>query len=359
MKYLIYCGPGIGDWILILPMARRIKESDKNAFIMAMVRSDSKRIALTKELLKLQSYIDDVDYYSSNDIKHDLKFLVKMGIKKYDYGFVLQYTDSKSTSEWPGKIVNMAAKKSCGIKLSYKPKVKYDYEIFREDGIRIVDYPMIMLDKVGIGKKADYTQDELLNKELLLKVAEKLDIPSNDGKPIALVLGTAPVSGIIDGVRYSNQAKNWPYENWLSLAAKFVERGYKVLLLGGKKELQELEEVCDLSKLPSNIINLAGKCNITESMAAILKTQITIGADTGLMHCAGALGVYALTLFGCTDYREYLAYGKHSYYIKADCKCAPCFGTDKSLRCSTYKCMKELEVEKVFDYAMSLLSFRN
>lgn len=359
MRYLIYCGPGIGDWILILPMAKRIKESDKNAFIMVMVRSDSKRIALTKELLKLQSYIDDVDYYSSNDIKHDLKFLVKIGIKKYDYGFVLQYTDSKSTSEWPSKIVNIAAKTTCGIKLSYKPKVKYDYEIVREDGIRIVDYPMIMLDKVGIGKKADYTQDELLNKELLLKVAEKLDIPSNKGNLVALVLGTAPVSGVIDGVKFSNSTKKWPYENWLCLATKFEKIGYKVLLLGGKKELQELERVCDLSKLPSNIINLAGKCSITESMAVLLKTQITIGADTGLMHCAGALGVTALTLFGCTDYREYLAYGKHSYYMKADCKCAPCFGTDKSLMCSTYKCMKELTVEKVFDFAMSLLSSRN
>lgn len=359
MKYLIYCGPGIGDWILILPMARRIKESDKDAFIMTMVRSDSNRIGLTKELQKLQSYIDEVDYYSANDIKHDFGFLVKIGIKKYDYGFVLQYTDSKFTSEWPGIIVNIAAKKTCGIKLSYKPNVKYDYEIVREEGIRIVDYSMRMLDKVGIGQKADYTQEEFLNKELLIKGVEKLDIPFNEGKLVALVLGTAPVSGVIDGVRYSNPAKNWPYENWLSLAAKFEESGYKVLLLGGKKELQEMEEVCDLSKLPSNIMNLVGKSSIVESMGVILNSKITIGADTGLMHCAGALGVTALTLFGCTDYREYLAYGKHSYYIKADCECAPCFGNDQSLKCNTYECMKKVQVDKVFDYALSLISARN
>ena len=33
MKYLIYTGPGIGDLMMQLPVARRLRENDKNAKI--------------------------------------------------------------------------------------------------------------------------------------------------------------------------------------------------------------------------------------------------------------------------------------------------------------------------------------
>lgn len=355
MKYLIYCGPGIGDWIMILPMARRIKKADKKAYITAVMTSNSERFGLTKELQGLQTDIDEAVYYSAKEKLHLLRFFFQVGVKKYDYGFVLQYTDSIYTSEWPNRIINIAAKKTCGIKLSNKPNIKYDYEIIRESGIRITDYTMRMLDEVGIGQHEDYTKENYFNKELINSAKDSLSLPISHKGLIALVLGTAPVGGIIDGIRHSNPSKNWPYENWISLALLFENSGYNVVLLGGKKEAVELQQNVHISQINNRIINVSGKCSIVESLAIILNSEITIGADTGLMHCAGALGVTTLTLFGCTDYREYLPYGKNSHYIKAQCKYAPCFGTDRALKCNTYECMKNIEVKKVFDYSTALI----
>ena len=94
MNYLIYCGPGIGDFILILPMAYAIRKNDPEAHICAIMTSDRNRIEITRQLMDFQTAIDHLDYYSAHEYKHMLSFLSHLGFHKYDYGFVLQYTDN-------------------------------------------------------------------------------------------------------------------------------------------------------------------------------------------------------------------------------------------------------------------------
>ncbi len=83
--------------------------------------------------------------------------------------------------------------------------------------------------------------------------------------------------------------------------------------------------------------------------------RLVVGADTGLMHCAGALGKPSLTLFGCTDPKEYLPFGKNSKYICANAECSPCFGTLNSVRCEHKKCMQLISVEEVYTRIIDML----
>lgn len=347
MKYIIYCGPGIGDFILILPMAREIKREDKNAYIMVIMTSDSKKIQINRTLLKVQNYIDEIDYYSIREPLQCLKFIKNIGRKKYDLGFVLQYTDNKATSKWPCKIIRMAAKKTCGIKLN-NMHVKYDFEISRENGIRIADYPKMMLQKMEIAKCRNYGEIQgVINRENLIKEAGEVQLELSGRKVISLVVGTAPVSGLLDKKRVSNLTKNWEYKSWIELGKKLAGVGYDVLLLGGKKEEEELKRSILLTE-EDNIKNLTGRYNIVQSIVVLMMSDIVVGADTGLMHCAGALDVPTLSLFGCTDYQEYLPMGSKAYYITSEQKCSPCFGTERALICKDITCMKNIQVNNVY-----------
>ena len=121
---------------------------------------------------------------------------------------------------------------------------------------------------------------------------------------------------------------------------------FNVILLGGPKEKQELQKK-GIVFSQENINNLVGKYAIKQSIAALCLADIVVGADTGLMHCAGALDKPTITLFGCTDYKEYLPYGRKSEYIASSVDCSPCFGSIKAVTCEDKKCMRAITVDMV------------
>ena len=351
MNYLIYCGPGIGDFILILPMAKCIRANDPNCNIKVITTSSKDRMVISKKLFELQDAIDEIDYYSGGEKFHSLQFLLKNGYKKYDYGFVLQYTDNENTSEFPNKLVSIASKITCGIRMKSKPHVKYDYYIEPEDGKRIADKPLLMLKAIGF-PTLKYL-GTLLNLSKIEKHLPPIDIDKNK-KIVSLCVGTAPVSIKKNGVFLFNDSKNWDYHNWIQLSRLLVDDGFCVFLLGGKKEQDDMMPMLT-EKIGDCIYNFLGTCSIIQSLSLLNISSIVVGADTGLMHCSGALNKPSLTLFGCTDYNEYLPFGEKSEYITAGIPCSPCFGTDLSVMCKEKKCMNNISVEKVYRRIKSII----
>lgn len=352
MKYLIYCGPGIGDLILVLPMAKSIRDYDPNAYIKIITTSNKNRIKNNLILFKLQCIINDYDYYSSHELLHNIAFLMRNGIKKFDYGFVLQYTDNNYTSIFPSIFINLSSRTTCGIRITSNRNIKYNKYIDREKGKRIIDYSISMLEAFGISKSKDINNILDINKIN----SYQFNIPYNHTKrTITLCIGTASVSMKINGNLITNDTKNWDYINWLHLAFK-LSKDYNVFLLGGKKEAKELENIKEFQLLPPPIFNFIGKTSLGESLYILQQSNLVVGADTGLMHCAGALGKTSLTLFGCTDYHEYLPMGSQSQYITANEICSPCFGTKMSVLCKHKNCMKHLTVEMVYNRINHMLN---
>lgn len=351
MRYLIYCGPGIGDFIIALPMAAAIKKYDQNSYIKMITTSSKSRIKLSKSLLNLQNYVDEIDYYSNSEKLHSFCFLLHNGYKKYDYGFVIQYTANKNTSVLPSKIIRIASKMTCGMKVPTQSEIKYDYYIDYIPGTKISDYPMLMLDKVGVKYKNKCIP--LLNEAKISCYLPPLNI-NKQNKTISLCLGTANVSFKINGQIVQGNPKNWPYKYWIELAKTLASQNYNVLLLGGLKEKNELGEYINELKV-DNIYNYVGDCTIEQSLALIQVSDLVVGADTGMMHCSGALLKPSITLFGCTDHHEYLPFGERSYHITVNEKCSPCFGTKEAVLCRMHQCMEKLSPEKVMEKINTVL----
>lgn len=344
MKYLLSEAHGIGDCILILPVAKAIKKADSDAYIVVFTKSDRKKIQINKAIMSLQHYVDEIDYYSVSEKLHSIRFLLKNMIKRFDFGIAIQDYDTPTNSMIPSIVLRLCSKKTCGTRVTQRSSIRYDMYVGRKKGVRRDELFYRAFEKLEIPYEKDET--DLLDERLIKRNLPDV-ILNKANKTVAIVMGTAPVSLKTKNGMLMNNTKSWPYENWHSLVEKLSDNGFNVLLFGGRKELEEL----DLQRFgfsEENIHNYVGRLKIEQSIALLSLADLVVGADTGLMHCAGALGKPSLTLFGCTDPKEYLPFGKKSKYISAKVECSPCFGTLNSVKCEHKKCMQLISVKEVF-----------
>lgn len=353
MKYILYTGSGIGDMAIILPMARRIKLHDKNAYIMAFSRNNKKRFKAVREILALQKWIDEAIYYSIEEPWQDVKLMYSLGIKQYDYAIKIACVDAQHISKWPNRIMNVASQKIVGMNLPFIKDINYDYSIDFCKEESVYNQSLKLLETIGISEFANEQAYPIFDFNKIVLNSNISSVLSDDKKKIILLPGCMPWEVITQGKRVAKMSKKWDYIYWFALGDKLVEDGYCVVMLGGKKEKIEMEGMDN--KLNNQIINLCGETSLSESLAIIGHSDLIVGSDTGLMHCANAIGTPSLTLFGCTDYRKYINPVPTAFYIQSIESCSPCCGTDKLIDCNDFKCMRSITVEMVYQKVLEIL----
>lgn len=350
MRYLICGGPGIGDFVFILPMIRMIHMNDSEAVIDLFTRSTKSRIKITEKLATLTTGIHKISYYAIDEPFHTIKFaLGLLANKKYDYGFVISYSNTPYSSIWPYVITRMSCRKIIGTNLEYKPIAKYDIAIpnIKQTQPRknIMDYQKFILQAIGYDTSLDFESENFLNTATLENLLPPFEF-TTDAPLVLLLIGAA-----------SYDQKNWSFEQWDKLIDLLLERKISVMIIGGKDEAEELQKHPEITN-KKEIINMAGKCNILQSLALLSKSNLIIGADTGLVHLAWAINVPSLTLFGPTDPRSFFIPGRGAEYIASDNECRFCFDLPepKWRTCKDNICMKSISVEKVFNKAIDMLN---
>ena len=105
------------------------------------------------------------------------------------------------------------------------------------------------------------------------------------------------------------EAKKWPVENFAALADK-VYKKYQcnIVVVGTESERETAEELQELADVP--VINLAGRTNIRQLIAALAGAKIVVSNDTGPAHIAAALGVSVVLIFGFTNPSRVAPYGR-------------------------------------------------
>ena len=153
MRYLIYCASGIGDFFMALPAAYAIRRSDPQAFIQFFSRSTLDLIRNQRQLLDLQDAVYRVNYYSLDEPLHTLGFVLQLGLKTFDYVFILQHVDyPPMCSSWPARIAKWVGKKTVGIEVPGRPDIRFDAPIC----YGILPHPGVFRpDAQGCGHRAD------------------------------------------------------------------------------------------------------------------------------------------------------------------------------------------------------------
>ncbi len=142
----------------------------------------------------------------------------------------------------------------------------------------------------------------------------------------------------------THEAKTWPFERWLRLAALLRERGIPHFWVG-QGRAEGLPPAADF----------VNKTDLRALAALLARADALVTGDSGPMHIAAAVGTPVAALFGPTC-REwgFFPQGANDVALQADMPCRPCSLHGKNAACpggkqSLRPCMAALTPEAALD----------
>jgi heptosyltransferase-2 len=93
--------------------------------------------------------------------------------------------------------------------------------------------------------------------------------------------------------------KNWPIDRWRMLAARLIDAGRPVLIVGGESDTRQLDELRTV--LPRESAQFAVGLPLPVLGAVLADCRAYVGHDSGISHLAAAAGAPCVLLFGPTD----------------------------------------------------------
>lgn len=144
-------------------------------------------------------------------------------------------------------------------------------------------------------------------------------LPQHDDAAAKLIPPGAPVLAL--GPTANWIGKQWPAEHFVALmdrltAANGILPGARVALFGGPGERAAAAPL--LAAIPdSRRIDLVGTVDLLTAYAALKRSALYVGNDSGLMHMAAAAGIPTLGLFGPSRDEHYAPWGPKAAVARA------------------------------------------
>ena len=174
-------------------------------------------------------------------------------------------------------------------------------------------------------------------------LANKLEFSDSDS-----IIALAP------GAEYGS-SKQWPRQNFVTLASKLRLAGHRVVLLGSQSDQQLCQQIASQAQSEKGgVISLAGKLSLDQAMHFLPLCRALVCHDSGLMHIAAALQVPLVALFGSTNptHTPPLSTVAQVIYKKLDC--SPCFKRECPLQ--HHNCMNDIQPTEVIEAVTGLLT---
>lgn len=160
-----------------------------------------------------------------------------------------------------------------------------------------------------------------------------------------------PFIAIAPGASISE--RRWGGERYAEVARELSSKGYLIVVIG---MASDTDDAARIVQCVPNTIDLTGKSSLKEAAALLSAAKLFIGADSGLLHIAVALGVPTVSLFGSGRARKWAPQGKQHRVINKQLPCSPCttFGNTPPCR-HNVACMKQISPDEVVAAAIELL----
>jgi heptosyltransferase I len=99
----------------------------------------------------------------------------------------------------------------------------------------------------------------------------------------------------------SHPLRNWNARRYAEVADHAAARGWRIVLSGGRSELERrtADEIGERMQHPA--IDLVGKDTLKQALALLERADLVLSPDSGPVHMANAMGTKVLGLFACTD----------------------------------------------------------
>lgn len=174
--------------------------------------------------------------------------------------------------------------------------------------------------------------------------------PTQDPTALAYVPPQIPMTGhlcqlqeeLLYGLRLNNfvlmhlgggwETKKLPDATWVALAEKIIEKGYTPVYSWGNREEQILAHVLAAQ---AYAIILPQRLDMPSLAALLAAAKAVIGADTGLIHLAAAMGTATASFWGPSASWRSAPLGERHIHAQSNPSCGPCFQRS----CADFVCM--------------------
>ncbi|HEY0504584.1 MAG TPA: glycosyltransferase family 9 protein [Lysobacter sp.] len=112
----------------------------------------------------------------------------------------------------------------------------------------------------------------------------------NDGVPTLLI---SPCS--------SHERRNWPADRLAAVADHAASRGWRVVLCGGRSELERATGDAIIAAMNHPLLDLIGKDTLKQLPALLERGDLLMTPDSGPMHIANAMGTKVLGLHAASN----------------------------------------------------------
>lgn len=143
--------------------------------------------------------------------------------------------------------------------------------------------------------------------------------------------------------------RRWPKKSFVTVIQAFIKenKNIQIVLVGDKSEAPYVTEIEKQIDQPKNIINSAGKLNLSELIVLIANAQLMLTNDTGPMHIAFATKTKTISLFGPCSPKQYGGL-EHAVTFYKKVHCSPCVHKYIIPPChGDNQCMKQIDEEEV------------
>ena len=126
----------------------------------------------------------------------------------------------------------------------------------------------------------------------------------DDGRPVLMI---SPCS--------SHARRNWRADRYAAVADHAAARGWKVVLCGGRSELERSTADAILAAMRAPALDLVGKDTLKQLPALLARADLLLTPDSGPMHIANAVGTKVLGLHAASNPERSGPYSDRRYCV--------------------------------------------
>lgn len=148
--------------------------------------------------------------------------------------------------------------------------------------------------------------------------------------------------------------RTWPKSYWNVLVKSLLDQGYKIVIVGRKKDFSFEED--------KRAINLLSKLTLSQIRELIKHAKLFIGPDSALIHIAMTTSTPIVGLFTVADPKLRVTREKNTIALTPTSSCRFCLHQQKppvtkvDCRFGSNHCIQEITPEKVLQAATKALS---
>jgi len=349
MKILINALSGNGDALMFSPSLRLLKEKlpDSEIDMLVMFRS-------VKEMYDQNPFLNKIhfiDFLKQSKIK-SLADVRRLKNNEYDYSINVYPANRLEYN-----IVNAF--------LGAKKKIAHHY--MHTDFSRAEFLNDILIDEVKdrhnvlqnldlIKSVADVKDGEAGQMEIYIsdedkaKAGEWMKVVNPENKHL---IGFHPGSSLLK----NHIHKRWDKSKYAELGNRLIkDHNARILLFGNEFDLNN-----EINSQMNGQGMIASTDNYMDSIARMEHCKLFVSNDTAFMHSAAALQIPTVGIFAYTNSKELYPWKTKHIVVRKELECSPCFyNSPRPATCifkgeEEFKCMKQIQVDEVYEAVKKLL----